>query len=277
MSQVSNLYERVHYKAPIDYIIDSTIYEYDIRKANISVLYDKGTITKEFYERMLVAPKNEREIAIGKMQINNKPFSDALRQGIQDARQSLFQILELDETNVLAIRNDAIFVVKTCMKDYPQEIQVGPHTTFVRKNIYRSFYNYFGRSMFYYFDPISSVEGLDVKGLGEYAINLHRDYLLRTFMDIFYTAITAGPQEALEFINKFYDAYIKKQLPLEYYRRFDSHAQFDFRNISNWCTFRADFLTPGAAEDMIDISYNASILRLFSSYYLSEVLKQNKR
>lgn len=61
------LYEKTLYKANIQYLVDVPIFEYDISKANISVLSDKGIISENQYQYLFNLPKLERNIAIGNM------------------------------------------------------------------------------------------------------------------------------------------------------------------------------------------------------------------
>ena len=61
------LYEKTLYKADIQYLVDVPIFEYDISKANISVLSDKGVISENQYQYLFNLPKLERNIAIGNL------------------------------------------------------------------------------------------------------------------------------------------------------------------------------------------------------------------
>ena len=272
------LWVNKNYMAPFDYIIDSQIVEYDISKANISVLLDSGKISQSFYDELYHMNKLDREIIIGNYQ-RDHGLSEALNEGIQKARHSLFDILHLDQTNVLAINNDAIFVIKTGILDFPPEVQVSPHVIFRLKGNYRSFYKIVNKQYYYSFDPITNMEGMDIKGLGDYAISLHKQYMINWLMTVFWEALNRGSLNALYECNRFYGEYITKKLPLPYYRRLDSRAEYDLSpSFSQWARFSADFLTEGAAEDSIDISYNAGIIQTLSKIYLTETLRQtNKR
>ena len=44
------LWENINYLAEISYLPNTLIYEYDISKANINVLYSKGVIDKKTYD-----------------------------------------------------------------------------------------------------------------------------------------------------------------------------------------------------------------------------------
>lgn len=277
MNSSDNLWQNKTYSAPIDYLIDGQIYEFDIRQANISVLYDMGKINEDTFRYLQSVPKMEREITIGKMQLQDKTLSEALNQGIENARKVLFQILGLNSTNVLSIKNDAIFVMATPMlANYPPIIQIGNNVAFVMKNQYRSYYKLTRHAeVFYNYDPISSNEGIDIKGLGDYSISMHKDYILKHFMDIFYIALTQGPQAALKQSSQLYKYYIEKRLDINCYRRLDSNALFDLRSPSQWASFRADYLTEGM-EYMVDIGYNAQIINRLGRFYMNAIMQQSK-
>ena len=64
----SDLYRNQNYSAPIGYLFDKHIVEYDISKANISIMYDHGMIDQATYLRLLNAPRQQRQYEIGMMQ-----------------------------------------------------------------------------------------------------------------------------------------------------------------------------------------------------------------
>ena len=101
-----------HYLAPVEFLIDQPIREYDISKANISVLTDAGVLTQDQYEYFLKCPKIEREIAIGKMQGRDPKITEILSSGIEQARRIFMEINQISDNEVLSIRNDSITVVR---------------------------------------------------------------------------------------------------------------------------------------------------------------------
>ena len=77
-----HLWERSFYNSNIPYLISVPIREYDISKANISVLRDANVINEEQYQYFYNAPKYIREVAIGKMQGSNPELSKIKNAGI---------------------------------------------------------------------------------------------------------------------------------------------------------------------------------------------------
>ena len=267
MAKYEHLWERVRYSAPIDFILDTHIVEYDITKANISILLDKGVINRKDYNRYYAMDKHSREVAIGLMQLKVNGVSNILKEGITEARKRLFDILSLNETNVLSINNDAVYCIFNEFNIERDYIDVGPHVKFIKKGVYRSYYR-FGRNkeFFYSYDPISRVELLDIKGLGEESIALHRDYIVKVLKDLFYIAITQGPKVALEALKSFYHSYISMELSVEYYRRLDSESLYDLKLNTPYSYYRANNLLI-RDKRLIDPSYNAGVLNTLARYY----------
>ena len=266
------LWERIRYSAPVDFLIDSRIVEYDIEKANISVMLDKGVISNKDYEYYANMPKKQREVTIGNLMIKNKGLHSIIKDGIEEARHILFDTLNLNYTNVLSIRNDAVFVIFQGIDPKLESIQVSPHVRFRRKGEFRSFYR-LGRNkeMYYDYDPLTKKEVLEVKGLGAHSVYIHKDHMLKFLQDLFYTVLVNGPGPALEVLNNFYYNYISMQVPIDFYRRLDSGARFDMKQQSYFATFQADKLTIQDPR-LIDPSYNAKILNLLASHFTNAIL-----
>ena len=66
------LWNNIKYKSFIDCLVDTPITVYDIKAANISVLFDKGLISPEVYNNLRTSAKIEREIYIGNLQGRNR-------------------------------------------------------------------------------------------------------------------------------------------------------------------------------------------------------------
>lgn len=265
------LWEHTSFTSPANYILDARIVEYDIEKANISVLLDSGIITEEQYNMYYAMDKMEREIAIGKLQLKNRKVSDMLKLGITKARKHLCERLNLDYTNVLSIKNDAIFVLSSGFDLGLDYIQVSPHVRFRRKGVFRSYYKLARKEFFYDYNPISRQHVIDIKGLGDYAIGLQNNFMIAKFCDLFYIALSKGSRAALVELTKFYNSYMSKELPINYYRRLDSNCRYDLINVSEYANYQADYLL---LEDKrnIDIGYNAKLLATLSQYYVNAAL-----
>ena len=87
----SELWEKTNYTTDAMYIISRHIYEYDISKANINVLYYLGEIDKDYYERLKKLPKIKRQIEIGYLIKYTEGLDKRLKNGIKEFRRKLFE------------------------------------------------------------------------------------------------------------------------------------------------------------------------------------------
>lgn len=261
----NDIWSQSLYLAPYSYIIDTHIVEYDIEKANINILCSKGAISKTTRDELLTVPKMDREVAIGRMIRREPELQNILSRGIGEARKQLFRILNLSDKNILSIKNDAVFVLYDGIVPTIQPVQINELVRFVPKGTYCSFYKIFRKEFYYNYDLVSQTEGLDIKGMGDYGIEKCRKFI-ELMCDTFYLACTSGPKAALAKCNEIYIPYINKQYPIEFYRRLDSHAQYDIVDLSIYSKFQADMLAP---TDLyaVDTAYNTAVLRLLIAYF----------
>ena len=105
------IWDKVLYRANIQYLIDTPIYEYDLSKANINVLRDKNAISEDLYQYLYQAPKLERNIMMGKMRAKNPHLTEILKEGIEEARKFFITKNEFLDSDILSIRNDAITTI----------------------------------------------------------------------------------------------------------------------------------------------------------------------
>lgn len=271
----STLWKELHYNNPaIEYLIDTNLMEYDIEKANISVLRYKGIISDKLYRDCLVMPKLQRQILVGKLQAINKGAYPALKEGIMEARHCLFDTLQLRSEDVLSINNDAVFVMTDGLSiNLPENLQVNEFVKFRIKGRYRSYYR-IGSTNFYYNISYQGPEYdvLDIKGLGDYAEGKHKDCMLASLKEIFRIAILNGSSEALHKINDLYSKYVRLELPIDYYRRLDSSARFDVKFNGEFSSYQIEeFIFPD--RTILDISYNLNILGRLAGYMTQDILR----
>ena len=95
------------YVAPYGWLINKHIREYDLSKANISILLDTGFITKDQYTKYFNMPKQEREISVGILQRDNKEIAKGLSDGFKLIRERFFKENDLNEEEVLYIDKDS--------------------------------------------------------------------------------------------------------------------------------------------------------------------------
>ena len=102
------LWENINYLAEISYLPNTLIYEYDISKANINVLYSKGVIDKKTYDYLYNAERMTRQVYVGKLQ-RDKAIVDILKAGIIEAKKILFEANDIKD--MLISHSDNIKIV----------------------------------------------------------------------------------------------------------------------------------------------------------------------
>ena len=236
----SNLWNRYNYTSDIRYIYNNIIYELDLQKANISVLYSKGLITKDTYEYLYNTKRLIRQIYIGNLQRENRDISLALKEGISHAKELLFKSNNIQDHEVLAIKNDAVYIIGRL----PQVLEFDL-LKFIPKNVYTAFYSIreHNLELYYYYNNISKGEHLHVKGISDENLLLHENYMLKFLKDLFYTIQTQDILTAINSLKEFYNMYTSRSLDINFYREFNSNSVYRYITKLN-CGF---------------INYNASI------------------
>ena len=108
---MSTLWQKYNFLSPINCLIDVPISVFDIRKANISILREKGVITQQDYGSLFAADKIYREVFIGKLLGNNPEVSTILAEGIVEAKRKFFEANSIEDREVLEINNDAVYLI----------------------------------------------------------------------------------------------------------------------------------------------------------------------
>lgn len=248
------LWDKTTYTADISYLTNVFIYEYDISKANINVLFTKGVIDEATYKFLYEAQRMVRQVYIGKL-CKDTEVSNILKAGIIEAKKMFFEANNIEDRNVLSIKNDAVFLINTKPQITKFEL-----IEFKEKNVYTSFFKLGNMEYYYYYSNITKEEYIDIKGISDSALEMHKNYFLQLIKDIFYSIQINGPEISLRMIKDYYNDYIRLNLPVEHYRRFDSGSMFHFKFISGIGTGYSIASISEDEKSLIDISYNLSII-----------------
>ena len=258
---MTDLFNKINYKSPRDCVISEYIREYDISKANINILMERKIITQDQYIYFMNCPRMERQIKIGLMISNNPKVGDIIKDGIIQAKRSFFLKNNIDDTDVLEIRNDAVFLLNKT----PRVSKFGL-IEFKNKNTYTSFYRTKDLEFFYYQDQINNNEILNIKGIGDDSyINrvypLHKDYFLEFLLTVFDTAQNCSIIDVINIVTLFYNRYINRELDVGYYREFNTESMFKICNIikSNKFPYLIDNISRDQLQ-YVDIETNRKII-----------------
>ena len=292
MMNSEELWSKVRYTSPISFIIGRRIIEVDVTKANISILREADRISEDQYRYFLTSDRMERLVFVGNMQAKDESITALLQSRLREVRQKIFEIFCIDYSNLLSIRNDAVIFVDNGYRSYTPEIAqitekyksagditetyyLSQYLKFRVKGFYSSYYKIGNKEILYFINRISGEENIDVAGIGDDALDLHRPYFLDLLMSLFESAEEGDIADTIDFLSKIYSQYISKSFDIGYYRRFDANSRYDIdRTISNLYDYQLDHMT-NDQKSIVDISYNESILRqlqkIYSTIYFMKV------
>lgn len=266
----SLLWENINYSSTIPYINSNYIIEYDLSKANISSLLYYKLIDENLYNELYNMDKRRREVYIGNAQKNNKEFYKAIKKGISYAKRLFFETNNIQDTEVLSIRNDAIFIIGS------REMQTDFAPFKFNKNNTYTFYMKTSTKLelFYRYDRLEDVEYFDVKGINDSVLSKNSVFI-SFICDTFYNIQNKTIDESISLFQIFYNDFLSRKLDIEYYRVFDHNSCFYIGDLNSFCL---DMVNE-SYKPILNISNNVQILRdihsVLSDIYFS--LKNKKR
>ena len=252
------LLAKPYYQSGINFKFSTNIREYDISKANISILRQYNAISDELYQELLIAPRDTRQIKIGLLEKSNAKVVKILQNGIIEAKRKFLQTNHINPSNVLCIKNDAIFIIN----------QIPTYTKFDLiefkcKNLYTSYMNIFNIELYYSFNRVEGTDRLDIKGLGKNNIKYHEKYMIDFLLYIFNIIETDTIENAIRAYKNFYNSFINLELDIGYYRNFNSSSNYSIMNSSYQIYHINDNFEN---KRNLNISYNMNFLREIYRY-----------
>lgn len=259
-----NLYELNNYLIEDKYISDN-IYEYDIKQANINMLYSYGKISYETYMMLSNSTKEYREITVGKMIAYYDELYSTINDGIKESKKRFMISNNLKNENIVRISNDAVYVISP----YPlknTEFQLNPNINhkikFACKNHFNCFVHLFDVLLFMDFIDDENIN-VDIKGLGKLSY-LHEPFI--SFLsEIFFYKQRANKNIVIQKYMEFYNAYINFDLDISYYRELNSASLFRFKSNNNTegriLNIFPNIYEKSLKKEDLDIGYNFNVLR----------------
>lgn len=272
---MSNLWSRLNYKSTAKYILNTYITEYDLSKANINALLYTGRIDETRYNELLSLPKEQREIAVGLMIQKDNSIYKSIQEGIIEAKKRLFDANDIEDYDVLSIRNDAVFIHsrKLNTTEFP------PYFIFKEKGKYNMFMSICDLDVFYNdtINPDGSVNyQLDIKGISEEKTLLHANGIGGLLCEVMYRLQREDVSFTIQWMTGILEKYLNRQLPKEFYREFNSDSDYVIR------TFKMRIASKDIPDGLIpalDINRNLLVIRdimeILTSIHISN-LQRNK-
>lgn len=239
------LWERDSYKTPVKALFNHRIVEYDMKSANTSIAREFGLLPEKRIKELENLPKKDREIAVGLILRDNPGYSEKQKLGFIAARKLFFTQNEILDEEVVAIKRDAIFVMR-----YVNNEQVTDNIDFRMKNVYSSFIN-LGKNIEIYYNQ----EGLDIKGIDDKIYQeRHSEYFGMFLYSLIRRIESSERNSYLTYLRMMFDMYKHRQLDSGYYREFNAKSQFHYLDGS--------YANEEYIEDLnaVDISCNLNII-----------------
>ncbi len=244
-------------KAPIiPSVINSSITEWDMKSANVSVLEYFHLIPQKKIDAIRQLSSEKRKVVVGLLEQKNPELAEKLERGFDEIVKMFIEVNKLDEDiDVLSIKKDAVFVIAKT----PTVTEFGP-VKFIAKNTYHSFLKIGAFEFYVGYDKV------DVKGLQKLA-ELHENGILYLINDVVNAAEQfAGDKAAMSsYLSTLARLYKTKKLDFEFYREFNSQSKFSV--IIDGERYLYDNISEEDIND-VDISYNYTniilpLIRLF--------------
>lgn len=216
----------VWFNPNIEYLFDDEIHEYDMRDAGFSIIKQYQLLPQDQIQELAGLSHDDRNKRVGILQ-KDKEFSKALLDKFAEVRTLFINFNELDDNRIISVKKDAFFVVGTCKKRFVGKIE------FRVKNQYSSYIRLTNiqNLEFYY-----SSSQLDVKGLGDPAMNRHRLYMLEFIRMMISYIESQNVYQVKRYLKSFIDDYKAGRLDEEYYLEFnnmsrDQNPVFNFQQV----------------------------------------------
>lgn len=218
---ISELYKRTLYlNKDIDYLFNCEIREYDLKSAGFNLLKYFKLVPEKNLIRLEKMSKDNRQKEIGMMQRKDKGLINSLKDAFTEARKLFFKANNIEDSDILAIKKDAIFVIdKICYNTIFDNLE------FRCKNTYLG-YMYINKLEIYYKNNKSPIE---LKGISDDVLEYHKDYMLDFIKEIFDKTIYTDRKYVIEFLTDFIKLYRNNELEFGYYRQLDNDSYFNVK------------------------------------------------
>ena len=259
------LYGKVNYLVDIPLLINANIIEYDISKANITMMLSYGLISLEEYNRFANMDKITREVSIGRRIKNDTgaltndgiKIDKCIAKGIMESKRLLFESNHIPQEAIVRIANDAVFVNNHILQYTSFDLNNnGVLVTFKQKNQFNIMINLGLVTIFINDNPMNDSIEVDVKGINDSQLYKHQLFL-EFVCNLLSNMQRSGKETAIYLFSDFYSKYLNKELSVEYYREFNADSMYKFKLKPN---YYLDFVSE-KDKDTVDIEYNLSILR----------------
>ena len=199
----------------IEYLFNTEIIEYDMKEAGFSLIKQYKLLNTDAITKLNQLGKDERKIAIGKLQRYGDLSSSVLSSKFAEMRGLFLTGNSLTDNEIITVKKDAIFTIGKCKKHKFDGIE------FVEKNHYSSYIRFVNNSNIeIFYNDINGSE-LEIKGIGDVGVNRHRLYLIPFIIKIIKYIELKNPSAKRQ-LKTFIDEYKSMKLDEGYYIEFNN-------------------------------------------------------
>ena len=214
-----SILERSNWTTPVDFII-SDIIEYDMKRAGLSIIRENKLLPEAEIVRLEKKEKRVADTEIGKMNYKIKGFSRTLEDYKKQYRLEFGKLNDLSDDDIISVKSDAIFTRKYC-----PNTQITENILFRQKHQYHAMLKLL-KIEFYWNEDSGNI---DVKGIQDDYVELHRDYLLKDISTIISYMVSYDNKNAIKKLVSLMDDYKFRRLPVGYYREFNQTNKYLLR------------------------------------------------
>lgn len=236
----------IYLNKSISFISGVKIYEYDIKEAGWTVLNSNDLISKYDMDYLNSLNKQERNIAIGKMNYKYNNLSNDIISKIREVRLKFIEANNIQPADVLAIRKDAIIVINNEYYNLIFDKYV-----FRKKETYTSYIRV--RNIELYYNSMTSK--LDIKGISDDKTIMHETGFMNVIKLIMKNMEYNNQDQLYTTFKIINDKYLNYKYPISYYREFSITSLFRTKYGLNKKPIYMDNADESII-DMLDISYN---------------------
>lgn len=245
---ITNMWEKSLYTKNVSWILHE-MFEYDIEKANISILLQNNVISQRDYDMLCQMSKFSRQVTIGRMQKDYR-ISKIVNNGFMEARKALIQTNNIDDEEIVSIRKDAL-----CLIRKPVITDFG-HVRFTLRNVYSMMMRCMGLELYFGYDERDNSYNIDVKGISDEKLPYHQTFL--EYLCNWLKSIQDGRiDSAIIDIMNYMRAYEERNLPIECYREFNSMSMLRI----GAGTYGVFDITNDIDISIVNINFNREVLR----------------
>ena len=213
----------LQYTADVDILTGHSIVEVDMASAGLSVIRQDGLLPGALLAKLEAMPKGESAVAIGKLSRTeeHRGLSDRITQGIRLRLEAMLAANGAGPEHILSVKRDAVFLVDLV----PRVLALKNGTRFRLKGRYSAFARLGAVEV--YAAPRTGV--VDLKGIPAEKRELHRPFTTRLVLDFLDMVASGKAVEAADTLRQFREDYLRRRLPLGFYREFNAASGMPVR------------------------------------------------